>query len=138
MLYLCLWEESDDAFLVDANSESEARSIAKTEDGTDTPSSVKPLPSNFFAVWLRLGDVDRDDPEEYVDALVLEPLEHVDNVLCDLAGFTEDDEENEAGACGATGELDDGEVVVCTEPLDHEPPHRVRAGGTVTAEWEDA
>lgn len=138
MLCLCTWKDSGEAFLVDAKSESDARSIAKTEDEKgEAPDEVKALPPNFFAAWIRLADPEAGDPEELEGELLIDPLEHAETVLVSLAGF-EDEEINQDAPCDAVGELDDGEVVTCTEPQDHEPPHRARVGNVVKAEWEDA
>lgn len=131
MMFLCKWTDADEAFLVDAKDEREARSIATTE-GDSPPDSVQSLPVAFFAAWVRLGNED-DDPEDLVDTLVIQPLEHVDELLTQLAGLTDEPTE-----CGASGELDDGEVVTCTEPEGHAPPHKAKAGGVVTAQWDDA
>lgn len=136
MLYLCTWKDDDEAFLVDAADAGAARAIAKTE-ASEAPEDVKEIPHSFFAAWVRLGDPE-SDPEEWEDRLILEPLDHVDSTLVTLAGLAvDDDDASDEPPCGATGELDDGELVTCTEPHDHEPPHRKRVGAAVVAQWED-
>jgi hypothetical protein len=117
MLFFCKWAAAT-SLLVDDVDEAHAREVA-TDVAGEPPASMIPLEPRAF-----VAEVYPDEDEAF---MVVEPLEHVDDLLGILDGDGEEDhfadgeeEEDEEGEeCGHEAEGEGGDVFVCTLPRGH-------------------
>lgn len=148
-LYFCTWPERV-SMLVDAGSERDARKIAIELGGEGPPESIRTIAPNAFAADVYVDD---DDGRNEEGPLVVEPFDHVEDLL--LALDAEDFEGDhgavitgapapaesgpveDAAGCASESEDESGDVYVCALPKGHGAKHEAWDDrGNVVARWE--